>query len=62
MAMSPVKAARGLVYLATAGELEAVSGEYFASMNIRKSSPASNDEQMADKLWKKSEEYLKDYI
>jgi len=62
MAMSPIKAARGLVHLATAGELEDVSGEYFAGMNMRKSSPASNDEQLADKLWKKSEEYLKDYI
>jgi NAD(P)-dependent dehydrogenase (short-subunit alcohol dehydrogenase family) len=62
MAMDPVKAARGLVHLATAGELEAVSGGYFAGMNMRKSSPASNDEQMADKLWKKSEEYLKEYM
>jgi retinol dehydrogenase-12 len=62
MAMDPVKAARGLVHLATAGELEAVSGKYFAGMNMRNSSPASNDEQMADKLWKKSEEYLKEYM
>jgi NAD(P)-dependent dehydrogenase (short-subunit alcohol dehydrogenase family) len=62
LAMSPVKAARGLVHLATAGELEDVSGEYFAGMNIRKSSPASYDQQLSDKLWKRSEEYLKDYI
>jgi NAD(P)-dependent dehydrogenase (short-subunit alcohol dehydrogenase family) len=62
MAMSPVKAARGLVHMATAGELENVSGEYFAGMKIRKSSSASYNEQLADKLWKKSKEYLKDYI
>ncbi len=62
MAMSPIKAARNLVYLATAGELENVSGEYFAGMNIRRSSPASYDRLLADKLWKKSEEYLRDYI
>lgn len=62
MAMSPIKAARSLVHLATAGELENVSGEYFAGMNMRKSSAASYDEDLADKLWKKSEEYLKDYI
>lgn len=62
MAKSPAKAARSLVYLATAGELEDVSGEYFAGMNIRKSSPLTRDEQLADKLWKKSEEYLKEYL
>lgn len=62
MAMSPTKAARGLVYLATAKELENVSGEYFAGMNMRKSSAESYDEHLADKLWEKSEEYLKDYI
>lgn len=62
MAMSPIKAARGLVYLATAGELKNVSGEYFAGMNMRKSSAASYDEHLADKLWGKSKEYLKDYV
>jgi retinol dehydrogenase-12 len=62
MAMSPQKAARGLVHLAITGELENVSGEYFAGMNKRKSSDASYDECLADKLWKKSEEYLKEYI
>ncbi len=62
MAMSPTKAARTLVYLATAGDLENVSGKYYAGMNMRKSSAASCDEDLADKLWKKSEEYLKDYI
>ena len=61
MAMSPTKAARGLVHLATSGELENVSGEYFAGMNMRKSSTASYDEYLADKLWEKSKEYLKDY-
>jgi retinol dehydrogenase-12 len=62
MALSPIKAARSLVHLATGGELENVSGKYFAGMNIRKSSAVSYDEDLADKLWKKSEEFLKDYI
>jgi NAD(P)-dependent dehydrogenase (short-subunit alcohol dehydrogenase family) len=62
LAMSPRKAAKGLVHLATAGEFEQVSGEYFAGMDMRKSSPASYDEHLADKLWKKSEEYLKNYV
>jgi len=62
MAMSPAKAARSLVHLATAEELKNVSGEYFAGMNIGKSSAASCNEDLADKLWKKSKEYLKDYI
>lgn len=62
MATSPRKAARGLIHLVTAAELGEVSGEYFAGMNMRKSSPASYDEQLADKLWIKSEDYLKDYV
>jgi NAD(P)-dependent dehydrogenase (short-subunit alcohol dehydrogenase family) len=62
MARSPAKAARGLVHLACAEELRNISGEYFAGMDIRRSSPDTYDEQLADKLWKKSEEYLKDYI
>jgi len=62
IAKSPTKAARGLVYLATAGGLENVSGEYFSGMNLRKSSAATYDEDLADKLWIKSEEYLKDYV
>lgn len=62
MAMSPTKAARSLVHLATAGELENVSGEYFAGMNMRKSSAESCEKNLADRLWKKTEEYLKDYI
>jgi NAD(P)-dependent dehydrogenase (short-subunit alcohol dehydrogenase family) len=62
MAMHPAKAARALVYMATSASLEEVSGEYFSGMHIRKSSAASYDEGLADKLWKKSKEYLKDYI
>ena len=62
MAQSPAKAARGLVYLATAEELSNISGEYFKGMNIGKSSSMTHDKELADKLWIKSEEYLKDYI
>jgi NAD(P)-dependent dehydrogenase (short-subunit alcohol dehydrogenase family) len=62
LAMSPVKAARALVYMATSETLEDVSGEYFEGMRIRKSSAASYDQQLAAKLWKKSEGYLKDYL
>lgn len=61
-AMRPAKAARALVYLATAEALEDVSGEYFKGMHIRKSSAATYDQELAAKLWKKSEEYLKDYL
>ena len=62
MAMSPAKAARGLVYLATARETGAVSGEYFAGMKIRKSSQASYDEQLAAELRQNCEKYFKNYI
>ena len=61
-AMRPAKASRSLVYMATSGALEHVSGEYFKGMQIRKSSAATYDQGLAEKLWKKSEEYLKDYL
>jgi NAD(P)-dependent dehydrogenase (short-subunit alcohol dehydrogenase family) len=62
MANPPAKAARALVHLACTEELRNISGAYFAGMNMRKSSSASYDKVLADKLWIKSEEYFKDYI
>jgi hypothetical protein len=38
------------------------TGEYFEKKKIKKSSRQANDMDLAEKLWKLSEEYLIDYL
>lgn len=52
--MSPQKAARAAVYLATAPELENVTGKHFSKGKEEKSSRESYDEYMAERLWEVS--------
>lgn len=42
-------------YLATAKDVEALGGEYFADCNLSPSSPASHDAKLARGLWEMSE-------
>ena len=44
------------LYLATASEVEGVSGKYFVDMKEVESSPESYDRESAEKLWKISKE------
>jgi NAD(P)-dependent dehydrogenase (short-subunit alcohol dehydrogenase family) len=54
--MSPEKAARAVVYLASSPELEGVSGKFFSKGQEKKSSAQSYDPATAEKLWKVSAE------
>ena len=54
--MSPAKAAKNLIYLATAPELENVTGKHFSKGKEEKSSNESYDEASAQKLWEISSE------
>jgi retinol dehydrogenase 12 len=54
--MSPEKAARALIYLAAATELEDVTGKHFAKKREERSSAESYDKASAEHLWKVSEE------
>ncbi len=53
---NPAKGARAIVHLATAPELETVTGKYFRGTLERPSSPASQDGQAAERLWEISEQ------
>lgn len=54
--VSPAQAARALVFLATAPELERVTGCYFDGTEAITSSTASRNEDAARRLWRISEE------
>jgi NAD(P)-dependent dehydrogenase (short-subunit alcohol dehydrogenase family) len=55
-AIGPEEGAKTVVYLATSPEVEGVTGKYFVKQRAASSSPASQDEDAARKLWKLSEE------
>ncbi len=54
--MSPQKAARAVIYLATSPDLEGVSGKFFSKGKETKSSAQSYDTTSAERLWKVSTE------
>lgn len=49
--VSPEKGARTQVYLASSPEVEGVSGEYFDSNHMKRSSAESYDQAVAQRLW-----------
>jgi NAD(P)-dependent dehydrogenase (short-subunit alcohol dehydrogenase family) len=55
-AITPEQGAQTSVYLATSPEVEDVSGQYFARQEPVASSPESQDEAAASRLWQVSEE------
>lgn len=54
--MSAEKAAKAVVRLAASPELEGLTGKYFSKMKEANSSEESYDEDVAQRLWKVSEE------
>src|SRR6266852_2488424 len=57
--MSPEKAARAAVYLASSPELEGITGKHFSKGKEEKSSRESYDQATADRLWQVSAELTK---
>jgi NAD(P)-dependent dehydrogenase (short-subunit alcohol dehydrogenase family) len=57
--MSPDRAAKAAIYLATSPELEGVTGKFFSKGKERKSSEQSYDVASADRLWRISAELTK---
>jgi hypothetical protein len=55
-AISPEQGAQTIIYLATAPELEGISGKYFAKKRVVPSSEASYDRDVAQRLWQVSAE------
>ncbi len=57
--MSPERAARAAIYLATSHELEGVTGKHFSKGREERSSEKSYDMASAERLWKISAELTK---
>ncbi len=57
-AKSPEKGAETSVYLATAPEVENVTGKYFANRKEIKSSKVSYNRELQQKLWERTEELI----
>jgi NAD(P)-dependent dehydrogenase (short-subunit alcohol dehydrogenase family) len=62
MALTPAQGAENTIFLATSGQVSNTTGEYFEKKKIKKSSRQAEDMDLAEKLWKLSEEYLIDYL
>jgi retinol dehydrogenase 12 len=58
VALSPEQGAETVIYLATAPEVEGVSGQYFVKRRAVRSSPVSYDVQAAQRLWQVSAELV----
>ena len=56
---SPARGAATSIHLASAPELEHVSGCYFANRRSTKSSPRSNDQAVAARLWEASADLVR---
>jgi NAD(P)-dependent dehydrogenase (short-subunit alcohol dehydrogenase family) len=57
--ISPDRAARAVIYLATSPELQGVTGKHFSRGKEERSSTESYDVASAERLWKVSEELTK---
>ncbi len=55
-ALTPEQGARTIVYLATSPDVANVSGQYYFQDRAVSTSPASYDEQAAERLWRVSEQ------
>jgi hypothetical protein len=53
---SPEKAARTLVYAASAPELDGISGRFYLRSREKKPKPIATDTETAARLWRVSEE------
>jgi len=56
--MSEAEGAKTSIYVATAPELEGVTGRYFDRMREARPSRASTDEEAARRLWERSQEMI----
>jgi NAD(P)-dependent dehydrogenase (short-subunit alcohol dehydrogenase family) len=55
---TPERGARTSVYLASSQKVEGVTGQYYEECKPTRSSPASYDREMQDKLWRISEDLI----
>ena len=58
LALSPARGAETMTYLATAPEVEGVTGQYFVKKRAVQSAPVSYDRDVAQRLWRISAEMV----
>jgi NAD(P)-dependent dehydrogenase (short-subunit alcohol dehydrogenase family) len=61
-ALTPLKGAQTTIFLATSDQVQNISGEYFEKKKVKKAAKLAYDKELAKKLWKLSEDYLKNYL
>lgn len=59
---TPEQGAYPSIYLATSESVKGLSGQYFYKTNVKKTDPIANDEALADKIWKSTEEIVDSII
>jgi NAD(P)-dependent dehydrogenase (short-subunit alcohol dehydrogenase family) len=57
---SPQKGAEPTIYLATSGEVKGITGKYFCKTKEKEIHPVANDDKLAEKIWAKTEELIKE--
>lgn len=61
-ALAPEQGAKTSIYLAASDEVSTITGEYFSNGKIEKSSAASYDNELTERLWTVTIEYLKTFL
>jgi NAD(P)-dependent dehydrogenase (short-subunit alcohol dehydrogenase family) len=59
---SPQKGAQPTLYLATSEEVKDVTGAYFNKKQQNETIPKANDEELAEKIWAKTEAMIKECL
>jgi NAD(P)-dependent dehydrogenase (short-subunit alcohol dehydrogenase family) len=59
---TPVKGAQPSIYIATSDELKEVTGQYFYKNKRKETALVANDNELAEKIWKKTEELVHSHI
>lgn len=60
--LSPEKGAKSVLYLATSDETDNISGAYFNKKRREASTAEAGDREHAHKLWKISEDYVREWL
>jgi NAD(P)-dependent dehydrogenase (short-subunit alcohol dehydrogenase family) len=61
-ALTPAKGAETAIFLATSDHIQNITGEYFEKKKVKKAAKKSYDRELMKKLWRLSEDYVKNYL
>jgi NAD(P)-dependent dehydrogenase (short-subunit alcohol dehydrogenase family) len=61
-ALTPLQGAQTTIFLATSDQVQNITGEYFEKKEVKKAAKLSYDKELMKKLWKLSEDYVKNFL